>query len=283
MSLKRATTANVLPTESTTAPMPWGAAGDQTPAVPDQALQHPADALSSLSASNDDYQEYLAWKTRKEAAPYVMQPETPPVQVPVQAPVQVPVQAPVQVPVQARTALPTVTIPEGFDGLELDWTSFPTISLKNTGLFEDTDGTVYGSEFRAKIIGSTPRYIYRALTRGVVDDNRNDTAFSYDRATSTRGVPIAHLRAMWEAQGKEVEEKCYTELRLIMDAPNAPYDGEWRLASIPAMSRGRFAGFFMQLSHLTNGKPQDQTVRFYAGDRVTKAKQPFIPWAFAAK
>jgi hypothetical protein len=267
MSLKRATTENVLPTESTTAPMPWDAASDPTPAVPDQALQHPAEVLSSMSASNDDYQEYLAWKARKDAAPYVMQPETPSV----------------QAPAHARTVLPTVTIPEGFDGLELDWTSFPTISLKNTGMFEDTDGTVYGSEFRAKIIGSCPRYIYRALTRGVVDDNRNDTAFSYDRSTSTRGVPIAHLKAMWEAQGKEVEEKCYTELRLIMDAPNAPYDGEWRLASIPAMSRGRFSGFFMQLSHLTNGSPQDQTVRFYAGDRVTKAKQPFIPWAFAAK
>lgn len=257
MSLKRATTVQELPT-SDTQPMPWE----------DAQAEHPAETLSSLPPANDDYQEYLAWKASMANAP-------------VAAPAY-PIQ-PIAEAVPARSSIPTVSVPEGFEGLELDWTSFPTISLKNTGLFEDTDGTVYGSEFRAKIIGSRPRYIYRALTRGVVDDNRNDTAFSHDRATSTRGASIAQLKAMWEAQGKEVEEKRYTELQLIMDAPSAPYDGEWRLASIPEMSRGRFSGFFMQLSHLTNGNPQDTSVRFYAGDKVMKAKQPFIPWAFSVK
>ncbi len=188
-------------------------------------------------------------------------------------------------PVESASHLPEV-VPNtkgfedaGFAGFKLDFTSFPTISLKNEGRFEDTDGHVYGSSLEALLLSSRERYVYRAVTGTEVEDNRKDTGFSYDKITFTNGVSVAQQVALWESQGKKVEIRDYLEVQCILHG--GEMDGEWRLLSIPRLSIGRFWGFFTQLFRATNGNPSSTPVRIYVGEKVTKARQPWYPWAFS--
>jgi len=179
-------------------------------------------------------------------------------------------------------ALNTSTVsPEslGFYGFKLDFTSFPTISLKNDGQFEDTDGTSYAREFECFMISSRERFVYRALTGSAVEDNRKDIAFTYDQATFTNGNSLAQQVALWESQGKVVEIRDYLEVQVILRG--GEHDGEWRLLSVPRLSIGRFWGFFGQLSHATKGKVSSVPIRVFVGEKVSKARQPWYPWNFA--
>jgi hypothetical protein len=171
---------------------------------------------------------------------------------------------------------------QGYEGLEFDFTSFPVISLKTNGQFEDSDGTKYGTEFHCRIHQTKEKFVYRGLLQGKVMDNKADIAYSYDQIISTRGEKIDDVIVRWKAQGKTWEQKKYLEALVEMHAPGEPYDGEFRMLSIAPTSVGRLAGFLytcqvrLQGQHLST-----QMVRVYCGEQVTKAVQPFYPWAFS--
>lgn len=165
---------------------------------------------------------------------------------------------------------------QGYEGLTLDWTSFPIISLKNEGWFEDTERRKYGNEFKAKILRTQTRWVYRATP---VEDNRKDLAFSDDRIHSSNGILIDDLVKNWQGLGKVVQEREYIHALIEMVAPGTDLDGELRIAQISPQSKGRLTGAMMKAAAKA-GNPAEVVIRFYVGEKIEKAKNPFYPWAF---
>jgi len=169
---------------------------------------------------------------------------------------------------------------EGFEGLNIDWTSFPSISLKNEGRFEDFDGTIYGTEFNCKMIKSTTRWVWRGVP---VEDNKKDVAFTYDRVRTQNGLLIDDVKANWIAQGKTPVEKEYLEVMVEMVAPGEPYDGELRILSVSPTSKGRYTGTMIKNKAYAKSKgwdTSDVVTRVFVGPKVTKVQNPFYPWHF---
>lgn len=166
---------------------------------------------------------------------------------------------------------------QGYSGLKLDWTSFPTITLKPEGHFEDIDRRKYGQEFRCRVQGTRSRWVYRG---NPVTDNKRDVLFSYDRVHTEDGRLMTDALAELQARGKVVEEREYSEALVEMVAPGEEYDGEFRMLSISPKSIGRFSGKMTQAMALGNGNPYNVIFVIKVGTKVEKVANPFYPWAF---
>ena len=180
-------------------------------------------------------------------------------------------------PVASASSTLTELSNQGFEGLVLDWTSFPGISLKTEGVFVDIDGKDYGKEFNCRLSGSKQRWVYRASP---VLDNKRDVAFSYDRVTTQNGILIEDKKREWTAQGKIVEEKEYLEVLVEMVAEGEAYDGEYRILSVSPTSKGRFSGHVAKCAALGGGDPGQVITKVLVGAKITKVQNPFYPWAF---
>ena len=168
------------------------------------------------------------------------------------------------------------------EGLEFDWTSFPTITLKTEGIFQDIDNRNYGTEFSGRILDHKKRYVYRAskIINGKSEtDPRRDVVFSFDKVVTQNGILVADKITQWQAEGKTVEEKEYLQVMLEMIAPNTPYNGEFRILSIAPQSKGRFAGHYAKCLALY-GNAYKAVTRIYVGEKIMKVANPFYPWMF---
>lgn len=173
----------------------------------------------------------------------------------------------------------------GFEGLELGSRSFPMISLKNDGLFEDSDGVAYGKKFRCRLLSSQSKTVIQA---NPIEDNKKDVLFTYDKVTSTSGLDVRAWEVEKTAQGKRLERREYTDVLIIMDAFGEDYDEEMRILSVAPKSRERLAGKIQALAIKNNWGTQqlmenirEFTLTCECGAKVLKAQQPFYPWSFA--
>lgn len=173
----------------------------------------------------------------------------------------------------------------GFEGLEIGSRSFPMISLKNDGLFEDSDGAPYGKKFRCRLLSSQSKTVIQA---NPIEDNKKDVLFTYDKVTSTSGLDVRTWESEKTAQGKRLDRREYTDVLVIMDAFGEDYDEEMRILSVAPKSRERLAGKIQALA-IKNSWDTEQlmenirefTLTCECGAKVLKAQQPFYPWSFA--
>lgn len=182
----------------------------------------------------------------------------------------------------AQSTMPSLTpianlAAQGFEGLELDWTSYTNISLKPDGTFQDADGNSYGRDFTCYLRGSKSRWVYRG---NPVTDNKRDVLFSYDKIASQNGILVADKLKEWAAQGKTVEEKLYLEALVEMVAPGEAHDGDYCILSVSPTSRGRFSGCAAKAAALGGGDPGNVVTRVSVGPKVMKVANPFFPWNF---
>ncbi len=166
---------------------------------------------------------------------------------------------------------------QGFEGLAFDWTSFPSISLKNEGHFEDFDGKVYGKELTFYVRGSKKRTVYRAEPYA---DPKKDVMFTYDNITTQNGVDVQAELARWKALGKTTKPKEYLEVMVELFAPGTEMDGEFRILSIPPASTGRLSGHLAKATFKGNGNPGAVLTVARVGNKVTGVANPFYPWDF---
>lgn len=173
----------------------------------------------------------------------------------------------------------------GFGGLELGSRSFPMISLKTDGLFEDSDGVQYGKKLTCRLISSQCK---TAIQAHPVEDNKKDVLFTYDNVTSTSGLSVAAWENERITQGKRIEKREYTDALVILDAPGEPQDEELRILSIAPKSRERLAGKLQALAIKNGWSTQELAGRIRefpltceCGPKVMKAQQPFYPWNFS--
>ena len=166
---------------------------------------------------------------------------------------------------------------QGFEGLAFDWTSFPIISLKTDGMFEDFDGNNYGKEIFCRVRSSKEQFVFRGTP---VTDNKKHLAYSYDKVMTTNGVRVEDKIKEWEAEGKIVDMKTYLQLLVELVDEGGPDDGEYRILSISPTSRGRCSGHIARASTVGGGDPGSVISRIYVGPKVTKVQNPYYPWAF---
>lgn len=170
---------------------------------------------------------------------------------------------------------------EGFEGLELDFSSFTGIVL-NGGNFENagTKQPLRSREFFVKVTRTRSKWAWKSN-----HDNDKDkvVVYSYDEnAANDPDSKVAAAIAEWKKEGKNVGEiKRYLEVWAFMvDCPeDADLNGCLVSMSIPPTSIGRMSGYLFTLKNLKKNL-SDVTTRVSTGTKVTNVDFPFTPWDF---
>lgn len=167
---------------------------------------------------------------------------------------------------------------DGFSGLGIDWTSFPTVVL-NQGEFETADGNPLGADsITVRLMQTRKRYVLRTV---VPDDDDAELAYTYDLSElADSESELAIKVGEWQKEGLEHKVKEYIEAVAIVEDDGCGLDGQMVLLQIPPTSTGRFSGYIASNQMVKGKKPQEYLTRCYKGDKVTKAAKPFYPWAF---
>lgn len=165
---------------------------------------------------------------------------------------------------------------EGFDGLDFGFGSFPMITLQNDGTYQSSEGGNLGSDFYCQILGSTPKWIYKNDQKGPAED----FFYTFDRVYSVQGEPIEEILAGWKAKGWEFEVKKYLDVQAQM-VTNDEDNGTLVLLSIPPTSITKFSGYLATVAGRHGRQVASVVTHVKLGDKVTKVKYPFHPWAFA--
>lgn len=162
----------------------------------------------------------------------------------------------------------------GFEGLNFGFGSFPIISLQNEGHFESSEGGSLDQEFYCVLGASKNKFIYKNNAQG----KDEDFCYSYDQEFAVSGERLDDIIAAWKANGYTFEKKPYLDVQATLRT-NDEDDGTLILLSVPKTSIPRFSGYVA--TQMAQGKvPSSYMTRVYMGDKVTKVKHPFYPWAF---
>lgn len=167
----------------------------------------------------------------------------------------------------------------GFAGLEIDWTSFPTVVL-NQGEFETSDGNPLGVEqFSVRLMQSRKRYVLRTT---VIDDDDAELAYTYDlgeldNPESDLAIKVTKWR---EEDDLDYKVKEYIEVVALVEDDNCTLNQQMVLLQIPPTSSGRFSGYTASNQMVHRQLPSEYLTLCTRGEKVTKAPKPFYPWAF---
>ena len=192
---------------------------------------------------------------------------------------------------EKRSALMTQIISqlaeEGFEGTELDYSSFLNITLNKQ--IETSEGTeLPNSGFLVRLAGSRLKYCFR--NNNPVEDEV-EVAYSYIKDDHLNPESeVAQKIAKWKEEGLELADvKVYTEVLAVMldDKLDGDQAGELngRLVTIQVAptSRGRWAGYLAQLK-MNNVKDVSGVATLVRrGKKVESGKFPFYPWDFVNK
>ena len=191
---------------------------------------------------------------------------------------------PTQVPA-TRTPAATALAPSGvggaleesgFHGLDFGFGSFPMITLQNDGTYQSSEGGSLGSDFYCILLGSTPKWIYKNDQKGPAED----FFYTFDREFSVQGEPIDDILAGWKQKGWEHEVKKYLDVQaqLVTDDDD---NGTIVLLSVPPTSITKFSGYAATVAGRHKRNLSAVITHVTLGDKVTKVKYPFHPWAFS--
>ena len=166
----------------------------------------------------------------------------------------------------------------GFSGLHIDWTSFPTIVL-DKGEFCTSDGNnLEKQDVNVRIMQTRARYVLRTKT---AEDDDAELAYTYNMGELLDPESDVAIKvAQWTDNSLQYDIKEYIEAVAMVEDEDHSLNEQMVLLQIPPTSTGRFSGF-MTSNQLSKKKmPPDYITRCYRGEKVTKAKKPFYPWAF---
>jgi len=169
---------------------------------------------------------------------------------------------------------------QGYAGFKLDWTSFPQMSLKTEGYFEDYDKNNFGNSFMCRVFSTRPRYCYRS-EKVVGSKKEKRLYYSYDKKTLDSGDLLEDALNVDRAEGFTVSSDEYLEAFVQLHAPGTAFDGEYRTLSISPSSKGRFWGTFMIASKVGADKMSSVLWKMSVGQKITGVANPYYPWAFS--
>lgn len=169
---------------------------------------------------------------------------------------------------------------EGAEGLEIDWTSFPTIVL-DKGEFCTSDETELGVEkFQVSIRSTRKKYAVRSKHE---DEEDAEIAYCYNLSDiTTEGTQAYDKVKQWkEEEGVGYEIKEYLDaICVILDDTLADLIGPLAILQIPPASRGKLSGHLQGTKMITELALGSWITEVSRGNKVTKSKHSFYPWAF---
>ena len=176
---------------------------------------------------------------------------------------------------------------EGFEGVELDYSSFLNVVLNKN--IETSEGhELPSSGFLVRLAGCRPKFCFR--NDNPVEDEV-EVAYSYDRkADEDPASPVYAKIQEWKEQGlKLADVKEYQEVLAIMldDKLEGDQAGELNgkliTIQVAPTSKGRWSGYLTQLRMA--GHPNISGVKTLVrrGKKVESGKFPFFPWDFVCR
>jgi len=172
----------------------------------------------------------------------------------------------------------------GFEGLKIDFSSFPSIVLKD-GEFQVSGSTKAfdGKKGFDGIITGTRKKV--AMRVGGDDDGDvvfADEAKQFQDPNTEAGAKVQE----WKAKGLKPELKEYIEaftMITVIHDPDADVEdliGSLVVVQVSPTSCGRFSGYtaIQQMKHGLD--PNGYQTNFSRGEKVTNTKFPFYPWNF---
>lgn len=172
----------------------------------------------------------------------------------------------------------------GFEGLKIDFSSFPSIVLKD-GEFQISGSTKAfdGKKGFDGIITGTRKKV--AMRVGGDDDGDvifADEAKQFQDPNTEVGAKVVE----WRAAGLKPELKEYIEAFTMITAihdPEASVDeliGSLVVVQVSPTSCGRFSGYTAIQKMKFGMDPDGYQTNFSRGEKVTNTKFPFYPWNF---
>lgn len=186
---------------------------------------------------------------------------------------------------ERATSMPDF-VEAGFEGVELKLMTFPLISLKTEGHFEDNNGTHYGRSFMCRAQRSMPKTAVQGVK---IVNGKQDTLvfFTYDGVTTHTGASCEDMKQQYISEGRTIIERKYLDVLVVLDAPNEEYDQDLRLLSVSPTSIDRFSRAMISLSMRKGWNTQalmnnigSVKLKVEVGDKVTGVTNPFYPWNF---
>lgn len=171
---------------------------------------------------------------------------------------------------------------EGFEGLDLDFSSFTGIVL-NGGNFENssTKQPLRSREFTCRVTRTRPKWAWKSSHP---NDKDKQVVYSYDHDDAANPESrVAKAIAEWKAEGFDIGEvKKYLEVWALMESCPEDQDLEGCLISmsIPPTSIGRLSGYLATL-HMKGRHMADVLTKVTTGAKVTSVDFPYTPWSFS--
>lgn len=167
---------------------------------------------------------------------------------------------------------------EGFEGLQLDFTSFDIVTLNQGEFLLGEKDDALGDHFDVVIMQSRKKY---AFVSGHPEDQR-EVKYSYDADAATEDREVMDAIAEWKEDGVSYVVKEYLEAaaEIVDDGADGENNGDWVILQIPPTSKGKFSGYYAKNKAKGRGSMKDYVTRISKGKKVTKATNPFTPWAF---
>ena len=165
----------------------------------------------------------------------------------------------------------------GIDGLDLDHSSFPTISLKGNNFEMNSDPDFNLSSFDVRIFKTAPKFI-------ITDANDKE----FDGVKYSRdGITISHDLTVEDYMNQMVKDKRHPILKRYLDVmvkfePREDvYSNILAVLSIPPTSRGFISGFILQLGeHIKN---TIVTVRRGVARQARESGHRYFLWSMKVK
>lgn len=155
---------------------------------------------------------------------------------------------------------------------------FPTVTL-DKGEFECDSELEFDKEFDCVIQQFQEKFFYSSK----VSDSDHEFFYTLDKDVTTSGESIDEVTQQWKEEGRPAHTiKKY--LQVLVQIVGGDNDGRLVLLSISPSSVAKFSGYVAgELAAVRRVHYKHAVTTVRVGEKITKAKFPFRPWAFSFK
>lgn len=169
----------------------------------------------------------------------------------------------------------------GFEGLEINFTSFETIFLEKSAFTCAQSERKIKEDFVVTLQSTRNKFLFSSLHEK--SDDR-EAVYSYNEHGDTQEPEVMEkIRAWKEEDGVGYVKKKYIEAVAIVedDKANGDLNGEMVILQIPPASIGKLSGFLAQQRLKGKGLPNQYSTVVGVGAKVGDGQTAFYPWMFS--
>ncbi len=171
---------------------------------------------------------------------------------------------------------------EGFEGLEINFTSFEVIILEKSA-FATASGKKVKEDFEVTLQKTRSKFLFASLH---ADSDKVEAIYSYNEHADVEDPEVMAKIKAWKDQDQVgYTKKRYIEALAIMldDKATGELNGEMVLLQIPPASIGKISGHIVQGRMKGFHAPSDYTTIVGVGPKIGEGQKAFYPWVFSIK